>query len=185
MAELHIYTVSVFLSKERLAQTASSLKERGFSGGWHEISDQTGEKARLFEVKEAEYAVVFTEANGFHRDGDFEIGLTVKTEAEWNPLLFEYEKLEISLDSGKSDDGYLYAVPKNPHGPFFFIYDEGKHCKTPLYIQATIPAADFAFYRNCILPLFDSELSAHFSFEEGKAFSLQSVGTEKSVIFKN
>ena len=118
MAELHIYTVSVFLSKERLAQTASNLKERGFSGSWHEFSDHAGEKARLFEVKEVEYAIVFTEANDFHRAGDFEIGLTVKTEAEWKQLLF------------------------------------------------------------------DSELSAHFSFEEGKEFSLQSVGTEKNLIFR-
>ena len=183
-ANLHLYVITSFLCKERLSALVAQCRECGFACSWRETADQTGEIYGAWHVNANGVPLILAPANSYHYDGDFEIGVTTTTRADWEEFLSAAHAAGLALETS-ADDTCFYAIPKVEHGAFFMIFDEktssaanGKAVSTSL--SATLPASDLALYTEKIQPLLSPTLASALHFDAGARFALHSIAIRTS-----
>jgi hypothetical protein len=151
---MKFYSLSVFLDHNYLEQCKKlfSNKQNIETSGF-EIIDYKNDKSNVFEVIISQFCILFLPSNNYHKNMDFEIGITTDAIDDWNNFIeniVEDKKMEIETNYSKNIDG-LYAIigPKNIHNPFFFIYD-GKYSEINNLIKITgeIGGKAYLFYKN-------------------------------------
>lgn len=174
-----LYCITLFLSEKRLSAAVASLAACGIQAKEETCADHTGEKCSTFHAKSGGVPVMLAPANGFHYDGDYELGLTVSDSAHWDALLAKAEAAQLALETGVfPDDESRYAIPQAAHGPFFFIAENTpakKDCGSHIKLSATMTEADLALYNTKIRPLLHPALADALCFERGSRFALQSL----------
>lgn len=179
--QMFLYVISVFLAGEKFSSTAERLRSLGFSVREEDACDQTGEVVRTFQVNAGGVRILLSGANDFHRDGDFEIGLTTQSKSEWKRFIEAAAKIGMELDCGEMEsdtdsEPSLYAIPKSEHCPFFFLFDGGKSDITALTkVRATMTKENLLLYEEKIRPMLGTSLAEKLHFSEGERFLIQSV----------
>lgn len=184
--QLFLYVISVFLSERNLDETIARLRSLGLSVREGTGTDQTGKTARTFCTDADGVRLLLTDANGFHRDGDFEIGFTTKSLDGWERFLEAARGIGLQLDTGTDEsDGSRYAIPKTAHCPFFFLFDGTRSDAAALTsVRATMTPENHALYDEKIRPLLEPSLAGKMAFSSGAEFLIHSVQiVEKEIRF--
>ena len=183
MSKFSLYCITIFLSHDRLKNSVTSLETCGVQNEKRSVADQTGEICASWHANAGGVPLVLAPCNDFHYDGDYEIGLTVKSRTDWEPLLSEAASLGLALETGTDVDGVRYAIPKASHGPFFILDDvHDNHDTTApalFSLRATMIASDAELYESCIRPLLEPTLSDSLHISIGERFELQELRVEK------
>jgi hypothetical protein len=179
---LKLYCISVFLDPDKWNAVSRAFSSR--EGPWQfresRVSDQTGDSADSLHLAIGGLRLVFLPENHFHRDRDFEIGLTCDTAVEWQEFLRRCESSGIPWESGAmaEDPSSQYALlgGKEIHGPFFFLFDDQTvDAPRDFSLRASLPAKEGKFFRDHVKPLVDEATLAGISFVESDQFALEGV----------
>ena len=145
-----LYCISIFLRNENIDKFLQICKNNRINYKRIEVTDQTNEKGNGYQVNINGIKILALPCNSFHRDKDFEIGITVENINEWNEFVRKM-KNKFENEYGKFDDGETeYFIIKNEklHGNFFFIYDGQKSQNEHLImLECRMAKDDFDFYK--------------------------------------
>jgi hypothetical protein len=151
---MKFYSLSIFLDTKYLEQCKKVFSNKqNIETNEFEIVDYKNDASPVFEVLISQFCILFLPSNGYHKNLDFEIGITTATIDDWNNFIeniTENKKMEVETNYSENIDG-LYAIigPKNIHNPFFFIYD-GKYSELHNVAKITgeIGEQAYVFYKN-------------------------------------
>ncbi len=152
---MELYIITIFLKKDILTETINSLKSKNIAVKTFDETDQTGETAQANTFKYNGINFLLGECNSFHTHGDFEIGITTKTQAEF--IEFRNKLADDKFQKIDQDDGTLLAIPSSGHNPFFFIFDRNIKCSTKelKLLDAVVFEKDIDFIQQEIFPHFN------------------------------
>ncbi|MBQ0167602.1 MAG: hypothetical protein KBT02_10905 [Treponema sp.] len=171
---MKLYCITLFLNSEHLDAFVAACKKAGCEMKQDEVTDQVGESAHCWQINASGLHMVAGPANGFHRDLDYEIGITASSSEEWEQFDEGLKNADLDAERIHEEDGTDIIIPKVEHGPFFCMMDHSKSSEADQLIrfEATMTPDDLAVYENVLKPLFCSALTDKFSFTAGDSFKL-------------
>ncbi|MDR1316977.1 MAG: hypothetical protein LBK13_08910 [Spirochaetales bacterium] len=151
---MKFYSLSIFLDSKYLEQCKKLFSnQQDIETGEFEITDYKNDKSAVFEVIISQFCILFLPSNDYHKNMDFEIGITSDTIDDWNNFIENIvndRRIEIETNYSENMNG-LYAIigPRDIHNPFFFIYD-GKYSEINNLVKITgeIDEKAYLFYKN-------------------------------------
>ena len=157
--------------------------ENGLSCKELQITDQTGESGKGNQIAAGGIKILLLPCNDFHKDGDFEIGLTTKNKENWTRFVKRAGKA-FKIEKGKLDDeGTEYLLMENDeenHGNFFFIIDgQLSDVNSLSKISCTVKNQDSIFFKEKISQFLDADLLEKIEITSGELFSLNELRTKK------
>ncbi|MCR5289395.1 MAG: hypothetical protein K6E51_05335 [Treponema sp.] len=145
-----LYCISIFLENKKRESFLKTCIHNGITYTKIEITDQTNEKGYGYQVNINGLKILLLPCNDFHKDKDFELGLTMENKENWDEFIHNI-KTKFENNCGTFvDDKTEYFVFKNKqyHGNFFFIYDGQKSQEEPLLqLHCRMTKYDFDFYK--------------------------------------
>jgi hypothetical protein len=184
---MKFYSLSIFLDNnyledcKKLFSNKQNIKTSEF-----EIMDYKNDKSNVFEVIISQFCILFLPSNDYHKNMDFEIGITSDTIDGWNNFIENIvndRKTEIETNYSKSIDG-LYAIigPKNIHNPFFFIYD-GKFSEINNLVKITgeIGEKTYLFCKNDLCKIVPQDIRNKIKLKRSKYNESKIKGIELKI----
>ncbi len=175
---MKLYCISLFLSEVRIQSFIEMCTKKKIEAKEIDITDQTGETGRGWQVNIDGLKLLLLPCNNFHADTDFEIGITAKNKPDWNLFL---RKAEIILKNDYfrlQEDGTEYFLAKNPqlHGNVFFIFDGSKSEEKALVrLSCKMNERDFLFYKEKINKLLEKSILDKISVSKGNCFKVEEI----------
>ncbi len=179
---MNLYCISVFLKKEGIDNFLQKCSHEKIEYKGIEITDQIDEKAIGYQFDISGLKILVLPCNDFHKDKDFEIGITEENLKSWNDFI-ERALSEFDGNSqneyGKFSDGeteYFLIKDKNYHGNFFFIFDGKKSEEEPLQkIECTMTKHDFDIYQSQVHHLIGENIASKINIAAGDTFELNKL----------
>ena len=177
-----LYCISLFLEKSKISEILEICVQNGFSHKELEITDQTGESGKGNQVDMNGVKILLLPCNDFHKNGDFEIGLTAENRIAWEDFVKKAGEI-CENEHGKFDDDeteYLLMGKnendENLHGNFFFIFDGQKsELENLSKISLTIKNPDFVLFNEKIARFIDKNLLEKIEIASGEGVSLNAL----------
>lgn len=181
---MKLYCMTLFLSPEHLEAFVAVCRKAGCEIHQADITDQVGETVSSWQINASGLHIIAGPANDFHRDCDYEIGITASSRDEWEQFDEGLKKAGLDAERIHDEDGADIIIPKVEHGPFFCMMDHGKGSDADQLIrfEATMTPDDLAVYENVLKPLFGSALTDRFAFSAGDAFRMTSLKLKDMVV---
>lgn len=181
---MKLYCMTLFLSPEHLEAFVAVCRKAGCEIHQADITDQVGETVSSWQINASGLHIIAGLANDFHRDCDYEIGITASSREEWEQFDEGLKKAGLDAERIHDEDGADIIIPKVEHGPFFCMMDHGKGSDADQLIrfEATMTPDDLAVYENVLKPLFGSALTDRFAFSAGDAFRMTSLKLKDMVV---
>lgn len=178
-----LYCISLFLEKAKISKLIKFSMENGLSCKELQITDQTGESGKGNQIDAGGIKILLLPCNDFHKDGDFEIGLTTKNKENWTRFVKRAGKA-FKIEKGKLDDeGTEYLLMESDeenHGNFFFIFDgQLSDANSLSKISCTVKNQDSIFFKEKISQFLDADLLEKIEITSGELFSLNELRTKK------
>lgn len=169
---MKLYGITLFLNPEHLEAFVETCKKAGCEMKQDDITDQVGETVRCWQINASGLRMVAGPANEFHRDLDYEIGITASSHEEWEQFDEGLKKAGLDAERIHDEDGADIIIPKVEHGPFFCMMDHGKCSDADQLIrfEATMTPDDLTVYDNVLKPLFGTSLTDKFHFTASDSF---------------
>ena len=174
---MNLYCISIFLKQEAIDKILLNCRREKIKYKEIEVTDQVNEEVIGYQANISGLKILILPCNDFHKDKDFEIGITEENHKSWNDFI---EKAKSNFESkneyGKFTDGeteYFLIKDEKYHGNFFFIFDGQKSEEEPLVkIECTMTKYDFDFYKNKIENLIGENLCSKLNITVADTFSL-------------
>ena len=168
---MNLYCITLFLSDEKIREIVSLCEKKHLACKKSVASDQTNAKIGSFQIECGGLRILLLPSNDFHKDDDFEIGLTTATKPEWETLITNL-KANFAVEYEKFPDGeteYCIFKDEKSHGNFFFIFDGEKSKSACLEkIECVVSEYDFDFYNEKITKIIGKNLSDKISVQKGE-----------------
>lgn len=174
---MKLYCITLFLNSEHLDEFVAACKKAGCGMKQDEVTDQVGETVLCWQINASGLHMVAGPANDYHRDLDYEIGITASSREEWEQFDEGLKKAELDAERIHEEDGTDIIIPKVEHGPFFCMmdHDQGSEADQLIRFEATITPGDLAVYENVLKPLFGPHLTDTFCFTAGDSFFIKKI----------
>lgn len=181
---MKLYGITLFLNPEHQEAFVAACKKAGCEMMQNDVTDQVGETMHCWQIKTSGLRMLAGPVNDFHRDLDYEIGITASSREEWEQFDEGLKKAGLDAERIHDEDGADIIIPKVEHGPFFCMMDHGKGSDADQLIrfEATMTPDDLAVYENVLKPLFGSALTDRFAFSAGDAFRMTSLKLKDMVV---
>lgn len=177
--KMTLYCISVFLKNESILKVLEVCRTAGIQFKEIPVTDQTGISVSGFQIESDGLKILVLPCNDFHRDHDFEIGLTAESRDEWNDFVKKVSA-DGKCENGVFEDGeteYLLLKGEDDyHGNFFFIFDGQKSNPCALEkISCTVTTSDYDFIQKNIRPLLGENLLKKIKILPGESFSVNEL----------
>ena len=174
-----LYCISVFLENKNIIQILKTCDDNKFKYKKLEITDQTEETVAGYQIDIAGLKILVLPCNEFHKNKDFEIGITEKNKEQWKSFIKNCNKNTFEIKGGTfKDDETEYAVIKDKrhHGPFFFIFDGHHSEEDPLVkIKCIIVDYDYQLYNEKIKDAIGNKISEKLEIKSGNKFEIDEI----------
>lgn len=173
-----LYCISLFLESTKIDNFIKTCECNKIEYKSIEITDQTGETGNGYQANLSGLKVLLLPCNKFHKDKDFEIGITEENHEKWNAFV-KNAKETFQNEYGKFEDDdseYLLVNDKKLHGNFFFIFDGKKSEEAPLLkIECRMKNNDIIFYKDIIAKIIGENLTSKISAKEDDCFAIDKI----------
>ena len=173
-----LYCVSLFLKNETFSHLLQICAENGVPYKELTVTDQTNERVHGYQI-ESGVKILLLPDNDFHKDGDFEIGLTAENQESWDSFVKQAGEL-CETERGTLDDGkteyLLMGSEEEYHGNFFFIFDGTNSDSESLSkIRCTVKTADFDFFTKNVAQFIEKSLRKKIEITSGESFRINEL----------
>lgn len=181
---MKMYCVTLFLSPEHLESFVAVCRKAGCEIHQADITDQVGETVSSWQINASGLHIIAGPANDFHRDCDYEIGITASSRDEWDQFDEDLKKAGLDAERIHDEDGADIIIPKVEHGPFFCMMDSRKCSDAGRLIrfEATMIPADLTVWEHILKPLFGSSLTDKFVFTAADSFKATLLQLENMTV---
>lgn len=191
---MNLYCISIFLEKGRINKFLQNCRCEKIEYKEIEIIDQVNEKEIGYQADFSGLKVLILPCNDFHKNKDFEIGITEQNPKKWNDFVERAKSESVGdykAEYGKFADGkteYFLIKDKEYHGNFFFIYD-GQNSKEEslLKIECTMTKHDLDFYQNQLKNLIGENIASKIDITATDKFELNRLiikSAEKNLVLE-
>lgn len=173
-----LYCISLFLKDERTEAFLKKCKNKKIEYKALVITDQTDERIDGYQVNLFGLKILLLPCNNFHKDRDFEIGITEENQECWNNFI-QKAKIEFQNECGKFKDGeteYFIIKDEKLHGNFFFIFDGQKSDeKTLLQLECRMNNYDFDFFEKRISKIVETHILSKINVHKDTCFAIDKI----------
>ncbi len=171
-----LYCISLFLESSKIERFIKTCERYKIEYKAVKITDQTGETVGGYQANVSGLKILLLPCNNFHKDKDFEIGITEENHEKWDAFV-KGAKENFQNEYGKDDDSeYVLVNDEKLHGNFFFIFDGQKSEEAPLLkIECRMKHNDFIFYNDIISRIIGENLASRINVKENNCFAIDKI----------
>lgn len=173
-----LYCISLFLENGRIEAFLNKCRNNQIEFKAMEITDQTDERINGYQVNLFGLKILLLPCNDFHKDKDFEIGITEENQECWNNFI-QKAKNEFQNECGKFKDGeteYFIIKDEKLHGNFFFIFDGQKsEEKSLMQLECRMNNYDFDFFEKRIPKIVENNILSKINVHKDTYFAMDKI----------
>lgn len=175
---MNLYCISVFLTPKGIEKIIEQCKQTSIAYKKIEITDQTAAKVEGYQLNISDLLILIMPCNDFHKNKDFEIGITEENHEKWTTFIAETQS-KYKNECGKFKDEeteYFLFKDENIHGSFFFIFDGYKSNEQALLsIECRMTEKDVNFYNKRISKLIGTNLKDKIIIHKDDCFAIDKI----------
>lgn len=182
---MKLYCITIFLNNENIIRTIKQCDDSSLNYKQLQVTDHIGTIVDGYQIDISGLMILLLPCNDFHKNKDFEIGITAESLGKWKYFLENDNKNGLEIEEGdfKDDTDTCYALLKdnNYHGPFFFIFDTHYSEEKVLEkIICTVEPYDYKLYDEKIKHVIEGNISEKLEIKEGTAFKIEKIIVTRS-----
>jgi hypothetical protein len=158
----NLFVISIFLEKKILDYmdfVFNDVETESFTYTHFKTYNQNGYEAEAREFIVSGISILLIETNYFHKNMDFEIGITFEKQEEWDRFIDFIKKNESEYGIGEDTEfSYVVTSNENIHSPFFFIFDKTRPLHCNFKVECQLPEKEYLFCTNLLDNYFHSDI---------------------------